>query len=148
MHGPKLLQTPQESYTCNIATATFHLVQHAYDTLQLKEQPAQLTANTATVNTMPENVSHSVYAAFSLSALTNFPKASSILGICLLLSAIHLRRLKPLTCRSLKTQDCQGQAGALPPMHPYITSCDPYSPLLGSIVLCFTTVLGAGSVSL
>lgn len=32
---------------------------------------------------------------------------------------------RALTCRSLKTQACQGQAGALPLMQPYTTSSPP-----------------------
>lgn len=146
MHGPMLLQIPPESYTCNsrscssviqlaITGATGTVQSTAYDALQPKDPSSHITTNTAgllTTVTMLECAAYSVYAAFSLSALTSFPKASSILGICLLLSAIHLRRLKPLICRSLKTQDCQGHAGALPLMHPYITSCDPYNPFLGS----------------
>ena len=143
MHGPMLLQILLESHTYNSHTCSsaINIAPHAatstiqnmvYDTLQPSSHTTTNTAGLSTSMTMPEHVAYSVYAAFSLSALTSFPKASSILDICLLLLAIHLRRLKPWTCRSLKTQDCQGQAGAFPPMHPYITSCDPYDPFLRS----------------
>jgi len=75
-------------------------------------------------NAITAHQTHSVYATFSLSAMTNFPRASSIFGSCLLFPEIHLRRLNPFTyrckCRRERANKCHGMFGC---MRNRVSSC-------------------------